>query len=370
MNTLLQKATIDKTTLKSTLTRAAAFNLSSLSEPCFKPPTKKHYYDFLMLCHLSEQDVKQFTKEMWHGRIEARFQLHMDPISNFYIFLMWYFLHQHDQAAFKTVMLFYVVRHYRALLDKHLQFCNEDTFKYALDTLTKTHLFSRERTIGNALQYLSSELAIRYQKDIETINLDGISRFITVSRHRISQSIKSFAEAYYRASKEGSKIKTSQEPTDDDENAFQYQSMQKDERLIIEISKKITVYKYIDIKAQEDSRQLTKINTSLATLITNTINDVKYTDEIILIFKLFVRDLQQVRSLCGKDFYKLVRDLMAIKRTTSPIYFKQQINLLLMKILEEKYYKKQYDKLTSQSQFLINLFLAYYLTIIFRNSVC
>ena len=283
---------------------------------------------------------------------------------------MWYFLHQHDSQAFKTIMLFYVVRHYRALLDKHLQFCNESVFKYALDTLTKTHLFSREKTIGNALQYLAKEFVIRYQRNIENQDLDGISKFITESRHRISQSVKSFAETYYRAVKEGGKIKTQIEPTDDESNTFQYDSMQKEERLVNEISKKITVYKYIDIKSQEDARQLTKINTSLATLITNTINNVKYTEQIILIYKLFIRDLQQVRSLCGKDFYKIVRDLMAIKRTTSSIYFKQQVNLLLIKILQEKYYKTQYDKLTSQSQFLINLFLAYYLTIIFRNSVC
>ena len=53
-----------------------------------------------------------------------------------------------------------------------------------------------------------------------------------------------------------------------------------------------------------------------------------------------------------------------------PIYFKQQIELLLIDVLKDKRFKKSYDKLTNQTQFQIKLFLAYYLTLLMRNSVC
>ncbi len=52
------------------------------------------------------------------------------------------------------------------------------------------------------------------------------------------------------------------------------------------------------------------------------------------------------------------------------IYFKQQVNVFLMKILDEIDYRSKYDKLTSQTQFLINLYLAYYLTMVLKNTVC
>ena len=86
MDILLNKSKINKTRLKSAMVKVAASSLSSLSEPCFKPKTKKHYFEFLNLSGLKEQDIKEFTKRQWRGRKEERFMLHNDPKSNFYIF--------------------------------------------------------------------------------------------------------------------------------------------------------------------------------------------------------------------------------------------------------------------------------------------
>lgn len=370
MDKLLSKSKINKTRLKSTMLKAAGFSLSSLSEPCFKPKTKKHYFDFLRQCNLTEKDIKEFTKSQWKGRKEARFQLHNDPKTNFYIFLMWYFLQQKDQIGFRTTMLFFVIRHYRALLDKHIKFCNEDIFRYVLDHMSKTHLFSREKTIGNALYYLSDEMIRRYKKSIEKGDIDQISKFIQECRHRISQSVKSFANAYYDAVKQGGKIKTQNDLPEDEENSFQYEDMAKSERAVEDVTKKITVYHEVDRIAQENSRKVTKVNSSISTLIVNKIGNVKYTDNVRLILKLFIKDLNNIKQICGNDYYKYVRKLMSLKRTSSQIYFKQQINILLMKILEDVKYKNKYEKLTNQTQFLINLFLAYYITMVFRNSIC
>ena len=350
--------------------KAAGNSLSGLSEPCYKPKTKKHYYDFLNLTGLKEQDIKEFTKRQWSNRKEAKFKLHNDPKSNFYIFLMWYFLKEKDQIGFRTTMLFFAIRHYRALLDKHIKFCNEDIFRYVLENITKTHLFAREKTIGNAMYHISNEMLRRYTRSISEKNIDQISKFIQECRHRISQSVKSFANAYYNAVKQGGKIKTQNEPTDDEQNVFQYEKLQKDERIIEEVTKKITVYKIVDKIAQENARKITKINSSVATMIVNKVNNIKYTDNIRLILKLFVKDLKGVTYVCGDKYFKYVRSLMSIKRTTSQIYFKQQVNILLMKILADMKYQNKYDKLTSQTQFLINLFLSYYITMIFRNTIC
>ena len=80
--------------------------------------------------------------------------------------------------------------------------------------------------------------------------------------------------------------------------------------------------------------------------------------------------MSQVGHLCGDQFYKNVRTLMAVKRTKALVYFKQQINILIRNIIKDIKFDKEYNKLTKQTQSLINLYLAYYITLSMRNSIC
>jgi hypothetical protein len=251
-----------------------------------------------------------------------------------------------------------------------MKYCVDDVFKYALETLTKTHLFSREKTIPSALYFLSQEMIKRYTKGLKDNNLDQISLFIQESRTRISQSQKSFLDAYFRVSEEGPKFKTEVEPSEDDEGMYQGQTIEKGTKIIDNIVRKVTVYRAIDRKAKDEARKLSKINTSMANLITEGLTNTKHINLIRTVLRLFIKSLQDSDSLCGKKYYTHVRGLMALKRTILKVYFKQQINLLLIDILKDKKFMSKYNKLTSQTQFLINLFLAYYLTMILRNSVC
>lgn len=370
MDQLLQKAKMNDAALKRLITQTVARNLSALVEPCYYPEVKKHFYDFLKLTGLTEKDIKEFTKRRWKGRKEAKFSIHTDSIANFYVFLMQYFLGKRDKTTYKYLMVFYMIRHYANLMHKTFKYCNEDVFKYALETLTKTHLFAREKTIANALFYIAGEMVRRWTRALRDNDLDGISRFMQDSRTRVSQSMKSFAQTYYKAHDEGVAFKTADEPSDDDENSYQEKVAEKGVRLADEITKKITVYRFADRRAQEEARKIAKINSSLATQIVSKLNNTKYSDNLRVIFRLFLKDIPNAKSLCGSDFEKYVRQLMSIKRTRLKIYFKQQINVLLLNLLEDIDYKEEYGKLTSQTQFQINLFLAYYLTMVLKNTVC
>lgn len=371
MKELLAKANIKDAQLKSLLSRVVAKNLSSLAEPCYYPELKKNYYEFLHLTGLTEKDIRDYTKEKWKGRKESKFRTNMNATANFYVFLLQYFLSKRDRQAYTYTMVLYLIRHYANLMKKHFKkFCNPDAFKYALETLTKTHLFAREKTISNALYYMSQEMVRRWTKALQTNDLDGIGLFMRESRHRVSQSVKSFAQTYYKVSEEGVGIR-SQEPTpDDDENGYQTQSATKSMKLIDDITKKITVYNYSDRKAQEEARKLSKINASIATQLTSKLNNTKYSDNIRLLLKLYIKEITDVSQICGKNYEKHVRYLMSIKRTKQKIYFKQQISVLLVDLLKDFNFSQKYQKLTSQTQFLINLYLAYYLTMLVRSSIC
>ena len=119
-----------------------------------------------------------------------------------------------------------------------------------------------------------------------------------------------------------------------------------------------------------DAKTITKINLSIATLLSNSITNVKYLDNIKIIMKLFLKGIKDVKTLCGKDYYKYIRDLMSIKRTASVIYFKQQIGELVEKLIDDINYRVKYDKLSNQSKFMINLYIALYITMILKNTIC
>ena len=371
MKTLLEKSKINKPALKRFLTKVTAQNLSRLSEPCFYPRLFQFYPEFLRLCRLTEKDVKEFTKRRWHGRKEAKFLIQSEPKANFYIFLMHYFLLKKDRTGYQTTMLFFVIRYYANLMKGTYfkEYCNEAVFKYALERLARTHLFVREKTISNALYYISQEMIRRWTKDLEEENLDRISKFMQECRHRIEQSLQSFAGAYYKASKEGIGLKTQPTPSDDEENAYQYQTIEKGIRAVDEVTRKITVYKYVDKLSQTEAKKITKASSELANLISVNLVNLRYSDDIRITLQLFVKGLENVDMICGKSYFKYVKKLMS-RRGEATKSFKHRVNVLLLKVLVDINYKGRYDKLTNQTKLPVNLFLAYYLTMILRNTVC
>jgi len=145
---------------------------------------------------------------------------------------------------------------------------------------------------------------------------------------------------------------------------------QRGKKTIDEIVKRFAIYKIIDSKAAEEAKKISKIKTSIATIITQKLVNEKYSDSIRIILQLFIKELPDVSSMCGPKFYPYVKKLMAVKRTRANVYFKQQVNILLIKVLEEAGHKNAYESYTSQTQFIINTFLAYYLTIVLKNNIC
>ena len=83
-----------------------------------------------------------------------------------------------------------------------------------------------------------------------------------------------------------------------------------------------------------------------------------------------MKGLTSTNQICGSGYEKYLRKLMEVKRSNAPVYFKQQVNLLLMNVLENLKLMDQYNSYTRQTQFIINLFLALYITLILRSTMC
>ena len=370
MEELLKKAQVNLPQLHRFVKMSAAFELSKLAEPCYYPPLKKTYYDLLRQLRISDSDMKAFIKRMYQGTRAQTWNLWRMPDHNLMMLIMHIFLKHKKRDGYEAAMLYYMIRQYSHLIQKHIKYCNIDIFRYVLENITKTHLFAREKTIGNSLIHLSKELQKKFTNDIAKWDVDKLIDFISVSRHRISQSVKSFAEHYYRAHKQGTRLGTQDEPSEDDEFMTQIVTMEKGKKIIDNTVKKLTMYKVIDRKALDEAKRLTKIKVSIADVLAKNLRDLRHADNIKRILQLFVKDMRTTSEMCGKDYYKYVKKLMSLKRTRSKVYFKQQVNVLVRKILKENDMLDVYNSYTPQTQFIINSFLAFYLTMIMRNSIC
>ena len=350
--------------------RTVGGELSKLVEPCYYPPVKKHFYEILHMVGLQERDIKDFRNRFYAGLGAKAGLLVMELQTNLLIFVMYSALRKRDMILYQSTMNYMGIRYYSNLMHRQIPYCNIDVFKYALEHLTKTHLFAREKTIPSAITFLSSEMIKAHTNYIKEANSDKIADFIMVYRHRLAQSIRSFAELYYRAAKEGVAIKKPYEPEEGMEDSTNLQRVEKASKVIEQIVKKITVYKIIDEKAIDEAKKLTKVSAVLAQQIASSLCDLKYSDDIKMILHLFLKDISSVKQVCGKDYYNYVKKLMAVKRLGNKVSFKLAVGDTLMKIVIDLKYVDRYDRFTTQTKFVINLYLAYYITMVLRNSVC
>jgi hypothetical protein len=369
MNNLLQIANIQDTKLKTYMSKIVGEHISKLSSPCYFPPYEKEYHEILHLVGLTEYDIKTFVKQFYPQRLAKDYIL-KDSQVNLLMLIMHYCLLKKNEITFLHTMIYLGIRFYSNILKRHLpKYCDPDVFKYTLDNLNKTHLFSREKTIANAIFYLAKEGRRRYVDDlIKFDDPERISKFVYEYRHKLSQSTKSFANLYYKLSEEGKGFK---QPFEGEQGELQTpELLERGQRIVEHITQKITVYKHLDNKALENAKSLTRVSSDLANVIVKELTDLRYGANIKLILELFIRDLKRIEQLCKSDFFDYLRSLMGIRRTNAPVYFKQQVILLLEEIIKNTGHKKVFSKLTPQTKFQTSLFLAYYISMYVRNTVC
>lgn len=372
MDILLNQVTPNLKRLESFMTINAAKELSQLAIPCYYPKTKRFYFELLKILNIKDKDVKEFVKRTYKGTKAEKWVLWKDVGTNLMIFIIHLFFKNNMKKAANITLIYYMIIQYSRLMHKQIKFCYEDTFKYTLDNMIKSHLFNREKTIPGSIYFLSDKIQKRFLIHIEHWDIDQIILFISVARHRISQSIKSFAEKYYKNRENGLGYKTQKEDSEDPEkaNMYQFQIQQRGQKIIDDILKKLAIYKTIDRKSFDLSKKQSKIKTSIAILIVDKITDEKHSENIKIALQLFIKNLTNINMICGNQYINCVKSLMGIKRLSHKLQFKSQINILLKGLLKDINLQNQYFKYTSQTQFTINSFIAFYITGMIKTNIC
>lgn len=368
MQILLNNAVFNDQKLKTLITKITVEELNNLTQPCYRSDWKKYYSELIHCTNLLEKDIKNFIKRFYINTKAKDSLIQSDVGSNFLFILMYHFLLQRDESTFTTLIILHMIRQYSNLSRIFFKFCKEEVFTYTLNHLNPSHLFIREKTIPNALFYLSKQMKLKYSKYFIELNAEKVSLFLYESRSRISQSLRSFANEYYINDSKGFGI-SGQKETETGEEIYPA-SLERGNRISELISDKITIYKETDQKALTQARSLTRINTSYATLIVSKLQNTELKPNIKFIIELYLKDMTSINQLCGKDSLLYIKKLMSIKKTTKEVYFKQEISNLLEKIIKGTIIQSKFQKLTPQTQFQINSFLAFYLTLYTKNLVC
>lgn len=377
MQIILSKAVFNDAQIKNYMLKLTVSELNNLSTPCYYPDWKKHFHELLHLSNLNEKDLKDFGKRFFsESKAKKRMEsfgkdimIQQDIGINLLLILMYHFLEKKDSQTYLSLMIYHLIHQYGNRIRVYLKFCKEDVFEYTLNQLNPSHLFSREKTISNAIVHLSKEMQRKYTSSILELDPDKITLFFYESRSRIAQSLRSFAELYYQFEKKGYGLGSHIE--DEKGTEIYSQELDKIKRISEFIATKITVYKELNYNVLNQSKSLTKVNMSNATLIINTLQNPKFLNDLTYLIELFFKDLKSINQICGRDSISYIRKLMGVKRSSKEVYFKKEVSVLLLKVLENvPLLKQKYLKSTIQTKYQMNLFFAYYIILYSKSIVC
>ena len=345
--------------------------LLNMAEPCYAPKLRRYEDDLYNLLDVSKVELKVKVKEFYKNTNAEKWLLENDATTNLLILIMNFFLNNRDMVGFRSCMLFYNIRQYSNLFHRNFTFCQNDVFLYTLEHMSNSHIYAREKTISNAVYHFSNQMINRWNKDLK--NLEDpmqISKFIRECRHRHAQSIKSFTISYYKNAEDGNRIKQQKEEVSNKEgDVSQVEVSIHTPQKIVELVDKITIHRFVDIKALENSLKINNINKIYGRMLIKEISNHKNHDILIAFYKAYISNLKKVSDLCSNNFIKELKKIIRSKSSKTK-FLKKTIQDILNDCLDEAKLTKQYNTLSIQSKYMYFNFIIFYLGFSLKNYVC
>ena len=343
---------------------------SNMVENCYYPKIADIYRELLYMTHSNEKDLRKYSKEKYLAvfSYSGKFQLLHDPYTTLLIIIIQEFLKKKDFAAAQAAFHLFALRYYTNSFHKmttpagsRKSFCNKSAFQSALESLSKNHMFVKQKTIPNAIMYYSTNVMKTHLNNLIRDDAAGLFKMIYSLKTTIMQSMRSFASAYYEEYERGN---ISQEK----EDIGQDQSHEiKLKNFISQIASDICIYGKVDTTAALHASQLLKFNKKLSIEYSQKLATPQFKDDIETALYLLLKDTKDTSYVKSTEFLDYVQKLMSIKVTKAEVYFKKSISNIHAGIINLLGLHKWYDKLSIQSQAISRNFVAYYLVFYLRN---
>lgn len=253
--------------------------ITNISKPCYSPKVIKYKTDLLHLLGVSGVDIKYFLKNL--DSKYSRFDIFSDQYTISIIISMIYFSQNKKPEISKLLFHFLAIKFYSSLFHISFpRFCSDFLWNKTMDKISSKHLFREKNGAANALNYLVDILFDKYEIKIskETVSDYDLVRMVYDLRHRLSQSIKSFAELYYSTQKKDAAASST---LDIDESESDNLSLLSDK-----ISMSICTYSTVDQDALKFAITKSGFKKEIATTIINEISDVDYKEQLKFILIL------------------------------------------------------------------------------------
>ncbi len=372
MDIFEKKVNFNPTRIYRMISRQLGQDINGLSEPCYKIHTKKFEAELYREMRINPKDLRDLAKRTYEGTKFFNFDIAKVPFTIALAYIYYRFAKARKKQIAEAIMIYTIVKHYGSSSDKaYPKVCLPDTFRYALSNLTKTHLFYREKTVANAIIHIGKAMNEKKYSIMDLWEPEKLYRFIIDGRTWISQSVKSFANTYYRAAAEGKTIgieKTAESP--DEQNMFQTTTGSAGKQAAIEkFVKNMFVYKNHDRDAVNEAKRLSRVKNNIAESVIPVIHDKSSEENVKIILTSFLKEVLDSRGLCEQEFYRIVKKLMMKRNYKDTFQFRNLVVGFTNNVYEAANPISS-KNLTQRDMISLSIFVAYYVTISFRNLFC
>lgn len=340
--------------LNNFLVRTNGKELTSIHTPCYQPTMIKYHVDLKRLIGVEKYDMDSFFKNLTAQYMSSFKILQNDITSILVIGIIYYSRHKRYDIA-ESLYILLAIRFYTNRVSLHWKkYCKNDVWDLALRNLSQKHLFKVKNGVSNSIYYLA---IIEYNKHKQKLSSSKITDkdvldLVYALRHRIAQSVRSFANRYFDIEQGGNtSVEDSKEQTGELENVNQLANV---------MSERICTYSQIDKESLDESILKSRIKRDIATSIIAELSTIQFKDNvrfmIVLLFKV-----NNLKDICTKQSYML-RKIITNTMKVGGYSIKGE----LLKIADEM--KNPLIKNLNKDQ--IVLLLASYITTYIRRKVC
>jgi hypothetical protein len=338
----------NETKFDRTLNKFLGNELSNISKPCYFPKLNRYHSDINKIIDYDKNSVYEFQSMI--PRKYKNFKLLNDQYTTELIILMLIFAEKKKFKISESVLLFLGIKFYGSIMHRMFpKFCNNEGWNKALNNISSKHLFKVKNGISTSISYLINEIFKKYKNKIskKDVDFEDVFKLVYEARHRIAQSVKSFAENYYKHIQ------------DDDE---QSKKLEESQLIADKISSSICTYNQMSNRALREACKTSSIKLEIAENIVSDMNDINNRNDLRFVLILIGR-VDDIKNVCiDRKRNYIIRKIMEGEKISN--------YTIKDKILDFIYNLKNNYRYKNISKDQLVLFFSNYIMLFIKEKIC
>lgn len=358
----LKNSPTDLMNLNKFLTRTVGKEFSSMVNSCYYPKMVQYWNDVKFNLGITEIEIKEFLKDLiFEANREkvnkSNFMIINDKTTGALLCGIIYYSRMKKTEISKLLYYLFAIKFYSNVINQFFEhYCKQDVWESALSKMSQKHLFKVRKGISNSIFYLADVEFAKWYKILgeKELSVEDLIKSAYALRHRINQSMKSFAQKYYEIDGNKKINITNTTGTESTSNATTISE---------KLSTNICTYNQIDKKAILQAMKACNIRKDVAETIVSNISDIEHRNTLYFIYILLSKSLIITEWCMDNKRNQLLKKILQDTARVSNYSLKQQF-ISLFDALEDAYVLK-----TININIIIS-FMYHYLMFYYKNRYC